>query len=100
METIVNGKVYPLWNQFVSRKNEWIGGILEDFGGSFGKIQTKITDIQLNSNGKDSAFFEVKGKGFDCGFDVHVGGIIAGEEGWLTLSGYGGHKWRIKQKEK
>ena len=26
----VNGKVYPLWGQFIERKDEWIGGILED----------------------------------------------------------------------
>lgn len=59
--------------------------------------QTKITDITLSPNGKDSAFFEVKGKDFGCGFDVHHGGIIPGEEGWLTFSGYGGHTFRIKQ---
>ena len=59
---------------------------------------TKIIDITLEPNGKDSAFFSVIGENYACGFDVEVGGIIGGKEGWLTFSGYGGHKWRIKKK--
>ena len=103
METIiVNGKEYPLWSQFVARKKEWIGCVLEDFGDSMDKrmgfkpAQTEITDICLLPNGDDSAFFSVNGKDFGCGFDVSGGGVIGGEEGWLTFSGYGGHEWRIK----
>jgi len=30
----VNGKEYPLWGQFVERKEEWIGGLLLDEGDS------------------------------------------------------------------
>ena len=91
----VNGKYYPLWSQFVDRKVEWIGGILEDH--DMGMLaKTEITDICLEPNGDDSAFFSVEGKEFRCGFDVSVGGITAGEKGWITLSGYGGHVWRIK----
>jgi len=26
-----------------------------------------------------------------------IGGIITGEEGWLTFSGYGGHEFRIQK---
>jgi len=102
----VNGKEYPLWSQFVERQEEWKGGILEDFGDSFdrkmgaGPIITEITGISLKPNGKDSAFFEVEGKDFGLGFDVKSGGITAGDEGWITISGYGGHTWRFKQKEK
>lgn len=101
-KVIVNGKEYPLWSQFIERKAEWIGGILEDFGDAIDrslgaqKIQTEITDIRLEPNGKDSAFFSVDGKDFSCGFDVSVGGVIGGEDGWLTFSGYGGYKWRIR----
>ena len=41
MVTEINGKTYPLWSQFVDKKDEWIGGILEDYdGGSAG-----ITEI-------------------------------------------------------
>lgn len=100
----VNGKEYPLWSQFVERKDEWIGGILEDFGDSMdrsmgmGDMKTEITDIRLKPNGESSAFFEVAGKDFGCGFDVKGGGVTAGEEGYITFSGYGGHTWRIKQK--
>jgi len=100
---VVNGKEYPLWSQFVERQNEWKGGILEDFGDNFDRgmganpMVTEITGISLKPNGKDSAFFTVEGKDFRCGFDVKGGGITAGEEGWITISGYGSHTWRFKQ---
>lgn len=101
---IVNGKEYSLWSQFVEGKKEWIGGILEELQDSMpilsseGCPQTKITNVRLEPNGKESAFFSVDGKEYGCGADVSVLGIIGGEEGWITLSGYGGHKWRIKKK--
>lgn len=100
----VNGKEYPLWSQFIERKAEWIGGILVDEDCSFGSRPpaTEITDITLEPNGKDSAFFAVEGKDYGCGFDVRYGGISGGDQvgdGWLVFSGYGGHTWRIKQKE-
>ncbi len=104
---VVNGRAYPLWSQFVHRKAEWIGGVLEDMGDSLdrrffgGKIlSAEIVDIVLKPNGNDSAWFEVAGKQFLCGFDVSVGGVTRGEEGWITFSGYGGHTWRIKRAEK
>lgn len=98
----VNGKVYPLWSQFVNGKEQWIGGLLEDTGDfidrkiGFGAMQTQIEDVVLRPNGKDSAFFEVQGREFNCGFDVGHGGVAAGEPGWITFRGYGGHIWRIK----
>ena len=92
----VNGRHYPLWSQFVKRKKEWIGGILEDH--DMGMIvSTKITDIDLVPNGETSAYFCVEGVDFGCGFDVKYGGIIGGEKGWITFSGYAGHMWRIKE---
>ena len=101
----VNGKEYPLWGQFVEKKEEWVGGVLEDFGDAMdkaisgGKIfSTEIIDIILNPNGEEDAFFSVIGEYFTCGFSTTCGGVIAGEEGWITFSGYGGHEWRIKQK--
>ena len=107
----VNGKEYPLWSQFVEGKEKWIGGSLEDFRDSmdraFGMLDderledvlTEIVDIELIPNGDDSAVFQVVGKNFSCGFDVQHGGVTAGEDGWITFSGYGGHKWRIKEKK-
>jgi hypothetical protein len=100
----VNGKTYPLWGQFVERQEEWIGGTLEDSGDAFDramevrKLTTEITGIELRPNGETSAFFEVHGKDFSCGFDVEHGGVSAGEADWITFKGYGGHTWRIKQK--
>ena len=103
---IVNGKEYPLWSQFVEKQDEWIGGILHEEGDSMDKamglepMTTAITGIELKANGEDSAFFEVIGEDFSCGFDVRHGGIGGRqEEGWLTFSGYMGHMWRIKKKE-
>ena len=95
----VNGKHYPLWSQFVERKEEWIGGTLEDHDvGAVGPaMSTKITDIELRPNGEDSAYFKVEGQDFGCGFDVRHGGISGGEEGWITFYGYAGHMWRIKR---
>lgn len=95
----VNGKEYPMWSQFVERKKEWIGGILEDH--DMGEIHaTKITDIDLRPTGEDLAFFEVIGKEFGCGFRVDIGGIGKGDDGWITFYGYQGHKWRIKKYKK
>ena len=104
---IVNSKKYPLWGQFVEKKDEWIGGELIDGGDSFdillgfSPMKTIITDIKLRPNGKDSAFFTVIGKDFECGFDVSVGGISSEQEdGYLVFYGYMGHKWKIKKKIK
>lgn len=99
---VINGREYPLWSQFVHRKADWIGGLLEDFGeySSTPKYRTTITDVKLEPNGKDSAFFEVTGKDFSCSFDVHYGGVMAGEAGYITFSGFHNHTWRIKQRDK
>jgi hypothetical protein len=104
----VNGKIYPLWSQFVSRKSEWIDGKLQDFGDSMDvrllgpesfPVETIITDIILEPNGDGSAFFSVVGKDFTCGFDVRCGGIAPeNDEDWLTFGGYSGHKWRISKR--
>lgn len=77
----VNGKTYPLWGQFVDRKKEWIGGKLietnlDPLCGDIGEQGiTKITDIKLEPNGDKSAWFEISGEDFNCGFDVHCGGV-------------------------
>lgn len=101
---VVNGRQYPLWSQFVAKQSEWVGDTLQDFGDALDRaitgldsMTTKITGITLEPNGKDSAYFSVCGTDFTCGFDVEYGGIVGGEEGWLTFHGYGGHKWRIKK---
>lgn len=91
----INGKIYPLWQQFVDKKATFIGRELEDFDIGM-SATTQVTDIELRPNGDDSAFFEIIGKDFGCGFDVRYGGITAGEPGWLTFAGYGGHTFRMK----
>jgi hypothetical protein len=104
---MVNGKHYPLWSQFVDRKDEWIGGELVDLGDGMDKIlgimqepmRTTITGITLDPNGSDSAFFSIVGKDFTCGFDVHHGGIPNEQEGdgWLVFSGYGGARFMARR---
>lgn len=102
----VNGRSYPFWSQFVEKKTQWIGGILQDFGDDIDrklmldKIHpvgtTSIVDIKLRPNGKDSAFFEIIGERFTCGFSTEFGGVIPGEDGWTTFSGFGSQIFRIK----
>jgi hypothetical protein len=93
----VNGKFYPMWGQFVEKKNRFIGGVLEDH--DMGMCEkTEITDIRLKPNGENSAYFVVDGKDFSCGGDVSCLGITGGDAGWLTFSGYGNHIWRIKER--
>jgi hypothetical protein len=63
----------PLWSQFVERKSEFIGKVLEDFGDNMDrgilnleKMTTKIIDIILIPNGSNSAWFEIKCEDFVC----------------------------------
>ena len=105
----VNGRTYPMWGQFIKRKDEWIGGILKEinedpFCGPVGEeLKTKITDITLVPNGEESAYFSVDGEDFGCGFDVGHGGVCGESwgEGWIVLGSTGqfGFKFGIKQKE-
>lgn len=97
-EIIINGKRYPLWEQFVHQKEKWIGGTLTDRGDSMDRaifgvdsMTTTITDIKLEPNGKESAIFSVCGEDFTCGFDVQHGGAIPSNDDGLVFSGYGGH---------
>lgn len=103
----VNGKQYPLWSQFVEGKKDWIGGTLFDHGDSMDRAMgmklepTKITDIILKPNGDDSAWFEVVGEDYSCGFDVHYGGV-GGDRGVvvpgrINFGGYMGHSWYIEK---
>ena len=92
----------------LNEKTNGSGGVLQDFGDPMDRrmglvgddgARTEITDIVLRENGKESAWFEVSGKDFNCGGDVGNVGIGGNqEENWLTFSGYGGHTWRIKKK--
>lgn len=102
----INGKVYPMWNQFVANKSKWIGGILQDLyrelysGEGMGILETIITDVELKPNGENSAYFSVVGKDFSCGFDVKFGDISSrSDKGWITFIGFMGHEWRIKERK-
>lgn len=98
---VINGKVYRMWQQFVHQKEKWVGGTLTDYGDSLDKqitpeyfpMKTKITDIKLEANGKNSAFFEITGKDFSCGSDVKELGILANG----NFHGIIGHEWSISK---
>lgn len=102
----VNGREYPLWSQFVENKEKFLGQDLEEIPSDFDKnilglkeiAITPIKDIVLKENGENSAFFKVIGEDFSSGFDVKVGGIIPGDKGFITFSGYGDHVFRIRLK--
>ena len=99
----INGKVYPMWSQFVEQSDQWKGGVLEDFGDSMDRrmgfeiMTTIIKSIELKPNGKDSAMFCINGEDFNCCGDVQFIGITAGEEGYITFGGFMGSKFRIKK---
>ena len=94
-QKLVNGKEYPMWSQFVENKDQYIGGVLEEH--DYEILCTPITDITLEPNGDDSAFFAIEGEEFTCGFDVGHGGLTSGEEGWITFYGYAGQMFRIEK---
>ncbi|PNX46287.1 MAG: hypothetical protein BV459_06690 [Thermoplasmata archaeon M11B2D] len=92
-----------IWEQIVNKKDEWIGGLLETINMPKGSetpanTVTVIRDIELKEFG-DQLFFKVLGEQFACGLQPgRGGGVIAGEDGWLTFCGVRGHRWRIKKK--
>lgn len=95
---IVNGREYPLWNQFVDQQEEWECGTLKSE--EMGQIlETFVTGITLKPNGEDSAFFTIEGEDFSCGFDVKHGGISSDErcKDGITFKGYGDHVFWIEK---
>ena len=96
---LVNGKNYPMWQQFVDKKDDFIGLRLVDFDIGM-RAETIVTDVVLIPNGDDSAWFGVKGEEFECGFDVSVGGISGQKiekNSVMTFTGYMGHTWEIQK---
>lgn len=95
---VINGRTYPLWQQFVDRKDEWIGGTLTD---PPGEDPTLITDVELKANGTDSAMFSFLGTDYDCGFDVGFGGVTGDhvENGLMFIRSFGGKFSATKKPE-
>lgn len=97
MSELVNGKFYPMLDHFVETKNKYIGGrLVECDMGIF--LETIITDIKLEPNGSDSAFFSIVGEKFTCGFDVNYGGPSNHKPFGTDLihfGGYGSHMFAI-----
>ena len=106
-DIVINGKIYPMWQQFVQKKDEWIKGTLTDLGDKFDKMfypagefpmETIITDITLTMGSPDSAILIFHGKDFDCGSDSQYLCIIPDKdcEG-LKFGGFAGHEWIISK---
>jgi hypothetical protein len=94
---VVNGRRYHLWPKFDRQKAQWIGGLLESYedGACY---STTIKDIRFEPNGAESARLIIEGEKFEVGADVSCLAILASQcgEGWIAMSGFGGHWWRIK----
>ena len=87
----INGNEYPLWNEFIARKEEFIGKKLVNVTEKY-TSETIIEDMFLIPNGTESAYFNIKGKDFDCGLDIHYGGFgdSKGEESIISFSSLSG----------
>lgn len=97
---VVNGKVYPMWGQFVMQKEDWIGGdLVEHDSILYRDIDTKIKDIALEPNG-ESAMFCVIGEDFTFKTDVKYLGIggTPSIEGGLRLCGPAGMEATIAKR--
>lgn len=67
----INGKRYPLWEQFVDKKEEWIGGTMQEFDSHCGPAPKEIIkDVRLEANGKDSAMLHFDGETYTWATDV------------------------------
>ncbi|GEM_PF-6812261 len=84
-----------IWEQLIAKKDDFIGGTLEDFGDDEGDVPFETTIIDMRF--EDNSFFRICGEKFDCGFATQYGGIIGGSDGWTEFAGYGGHRFRIKK---
>jgi hypothetical protein len=99
----INGKSYPMWSQFVEKKEQWIGGTLEEFGDGIcdGGVTT-ITDItlELKPEWGNAVVFSIIGKDFSEEFNVQgAAGVSGGSEpGWIEFYCYG-TRFRIKGKD-
>ncbi len=102
-DIVINGKVDPLWQPFVHKQDEWIGGTLEDLSEEGETPRTKIVAITLKPNRKESAILTIEGEDFSCGCDVQYLGVPMQEDrlgGQLTLSGSFGWRCRITKPAK
>lgn len=72
----VNGKTYPMWSQFVEKKEKWVGGEMFSVDNMLGPAPpTRIIDVDLIPNGDDSAMICFRGEDYDCTSDVQYCGI-------------------------
>ncbi len=89
-----------MWQELVDNKKEWKGGVLEEIceAGPFEQCAqanpTKIKNIKFKEE-----YIDFIGEDYSCGFDIELGGVIPGEEGWLTMEGPYGHQFRIRKPE-
>lgn len=94
----VNEKEYQLWSQFVEKKNDFIGGILESPARhSNNTITTIITDITLSKSCYDSYIFTIEGRGFSSFLNTAQGKIVNKEPGWTIFYDGQGGECKIKK---
>lgn len=90
----INGKVYPMYQQFLDNVEDFIGRKLIEHDNFWDDSETTITGFDLVENGEDSAMFVIKGGAFDASFDVKYSGLIS-RNGNLCFSTNFGTEWEI-----
>lgn len=103
MEQIINSKTYPMWSQFVERKNEWVGGKMFEVDSVMGATpMTEIVNIELVPNGPESAMICIRGIDYDCCADVQycgIGGTDQLQPGFLAIFTQFGSTYYIQQRQ-
>lgn len=98
----INGKFYPMWSQFVDKKENFIGREMIETDNLMGAKQpTLITDVTLEPNGIDSAMISFHGQHYSFGVDVKHLGIGAKDTypGYLNLTTFFGCDLYIGEKK-
>ena len=97
---VINGKVYPLWQQFHGLNTQWVGGCIFDH--EYGlSIERPLKEIRLEASGEDSAalVFDIGEESpwfSDVGY-IGIGG--KGPNGGLMLSRRDGGHFEILNKK-
>lgn len=88
-----NGQCAPILQMYVTNKNKYIGGILENEKGA----QTIIKDITLTEDAP-TLVFTVVGKDFSMSFNLNSGAILKEEEVDTVFYTENVGPWKINKK--
>jgi hypothetical protein len=91
----VNGKTYPMWGQWVEKKESFVGATIEDLESP--GIESTITDVRLLPSGTNSAMLSFStAAGWSACCDVGYLAMSSPETGVVDLiASFGGWHMRI-----